>query len=141
MAARPIDRASLLAMPVTEAPFRRNEKVISTEAIDHVPEGTKGKVMLVNGFSWVRYWVHFEDGTDIGSIDQTKLVRAKEWKDYLAERKARAEAPEVTEAVTDAADADAGGAGGATESATVNGVAVPGFLLERAKAARARLGG
>jgi len=141
MAARRTDRASLVAMPVTEAPFRSGEKVISTEAIDHVPEGTKGKVILVNGFSWIRYWVHFEDGTDIGSIDQAKLVRAKEWKDFVAERKARANAPEATEAVVGAADADAGGGGAATESATVNGVAVPGFLLERAKAARARLGG
>ena len=141
MTARCIDRASLLAMPVTEAPFRRGEKVISTEAIDHVPEGTKGKVMLVNGFSWIRYWVHFDDGTDIGSIDQAKLVRAKEWKDFVAERKARANAPAVTEAVAGATDADAGGGGAATESATVNGVAVPGFLLERSKAARTRLGG
>lgn len=141
MTVQRIDRASLLAMPVTETPFRSGEKVISTEAIDHVPEGTKGKVMLVDGFRWIRYWVHFDDGTDIGSIDQAKLVRAKEWKDFVAERKARANAPAVTEAVAGATDADAGGSGAATESATVNGVAVPGFLLERSKAARTRLGG
>ncbi len=128
-------------MPVTEAPFRRNEKVISTEAIGHVPEGTKGKVMLVNGFSWIRYWVHFDDGTDVGSIDQTKLVRAKEWKDFLAERKARAEAPDVTEAAVSADDADAEGGGSSAEGATVNGVTIPAFLIERAKAARTRLGG
>jgi hypothetical protein len=128
-------------MPVTEAPFRRGEKVISTESIGHVPEGTKGKVMLVNGFSWIRYWVHFDDGTEVGSIDQAKLVRAKEWKDFVVQREAQASAPEASETGGGADVATDGGGGGAAEGASVNGVAVPGFLLERAKAARARLGG
>jgi len=129
-------------MPVTEAPFRRGEKVIATESIHHVPEGTKGKVMLVDGFAWIRYWVHFDDGTEIGSIDQSSLVRAKEWSDFVTER-ANAEAGGGAGDDGDGAgaEADAGGGGGAGDDPIVNGVAIPGYLIERSKNARTRLGG
>lgn len=131
---------SLWAMPVTEAPFRRGEKVIATEDLGHVPEGTKGKVMLVNGFAWTRYWVHFDDGTDLGSIDQAQLVRAKEWKDFLAEREAAATVADSGDGDTAEAETGGGDAATAGKSATVNGVEIPGYLLERSQNARTRLG-
>ena len=40
-----------------------------------VPEGTAGKVSTVNGFRWRRYWVSFENGVDIGSLDGAQLTR------------------------------------------------------------------
>ena len=45
-----------------DAPFRKGEKVVATVPLPGVPEGTKGKVKLVNGLSWTRYWVFFENG-------------------------------------------------------------------------------
>ena len=38
------------------------------------PTGTKGKVMLVNGFQRFRYWVHFENGVDIGQLDGSQIA-------------------------------------------------------------------
>lgn len=129
-------------MPVTQAPFRRGEKVIATEPIGRVPEGTRGKVMLVNGFSWTRYWVHFDDGTEVGSIDQAKLVRAKEWSDFLVERENADDVAAADDGGSgDGAGGDDGAAAGGGDDATVNGVAIPAFLLERSRNARARLGG
>ncbi|MDH3753675.1 MAG: hypothetical protein OEU32_07365 [Acidimicrobiia bacterium] len=124
-------------MTITRAPFRRREKVVATEDLPRVPEGTGGRVMLVNGFSWIRYWVHFDNGVELGSIDQAKLVRAKEWETYRHERARLAEQADSTDVVDDAADGEIAAAS-AGESASVNGVAIPAYLLERSKDARTR---
>ena len=42
-----------------------------------MPTGTKGKVMLVNGFNRLRYWVHFENGVDIGQLDGSQIAPLK----------------------------------------------------------------
>ena len=49
-----------------------------TAAVDlrDVPEGTPGKVILKNGFSWIRYWVRFDNGVSLGSLDRAVLVTA-----------------------------------------------------------------
>ena len=52
---------------------------MSAEDMPGVPRGTHGKVMLVNGFGWIRYRVYFDNGEDIGSLDRSQLVRADEW--------------------------------------------------------------
>ncbi|MDY7104822.1 MAG: hypothetical protein S0880_26855, partial [Actinomycetota bacterium] len=102
--------------PPIDAPLRKNEKVIATEDLPRVPEGTTGVVKLVNGFTWTRYWVFFDNGVQMGSIDGSKLVRAAHWEEYKvrrveeAERRERegeaaataaAEAPAETAAVDD----------------------------------------
>jgi len=46
-----------------------------------VPAGTRGRIQLVNGFSWIRYRVHFDNGEELGFLDRDQLVPAKEWKD------------------------------------------------------------
>jgi hypothetical protein len=99
-----------------------------------VPEGTKGKVVLVNGLSWIRYWVRFDNGVAMGSVNRANLATPKEWERHL-----RGEDVEVAAAAGggedgEAASADDGG------GVTVNGVLVPQRLIERTKAARARLG-
>lgn len=33
-----------------------------------VPAGTNGRIKLVNGFRWTRYWVSFDNGVEIGSV-------------------------------------------------------------------------
>ena len=44
-----------------------------------IPEGTPGKVIIVAGFDWIRYWVRFENGQTTGSINRKKLARPGEW--------------------------------------------------------------
>lgn len=123
-------------------PFKRGAKVRAAVDLPRVPEGTLGKVAVVDGFSWIRYWVQFENGEAMGSIDHSKLVRAKDWDDFLRERAAAADRPDAPEG-EDAAEADgaeaAASAGG--DGVSVNGVMVPQLLLDRSAAARARLGG
>ena len=112
-------------------------------------EGTPGEVMLHTGMRWVRYWVRFDNGAERGSIHRDKLVREKEWADFLAGRAAAeaaaaaaAEAGELTdgsngseEQSSEAGDDEAGG------DVVVNGATLPAHLLSRSAAARERLGG
>lgn len=123
--------------------LRRKDRVRAATALRGVPEGTKGRVMMANGFTWPRYWVSFDNGVEMGSLGREKLVPDAEWKSFLKEREAaekRAlEAPDEAEA-TDA-DGDGGAAaGGSGGGATVNGVAVPQLLLDRTQAALKRFG-
>ncbi|MDZ7733048.1 MAG: hypothetical protein U5R31_07950 [Acidimicrobiia bacterium] len=47
--------------------LERHQKVVAAADLPGVPAGTPGKVILVNGFSWIRYRVAFENGRGIGS--------------------------------------------------------------------------
>lgn len=114
-----------------DTPFRKGDKVTATVTLPRVPEGTSGVVKLVNGLTWTRYWVFFDNGTDLGSIDQTALVRTKQWADYQLQRTEKAAAAVVAPA---AAASPAEGASPAT------GSRVPEHLLERAKKRREALG-
>ena len=112
----------------------RKERVKAAVDLRDVPEGTEGRVIISNGIDWVRYWVAFDNGVEMGSLHRDKLVRVKEWDQYLVDRELAAEraanAPEAGE--------DAGGGGG--DGATVNGVLVPQLLLDRTKSALDRFG-
>ena len=95
-----------------------------------------GKVIVVNGFTWIRYWVRFENGEVLGSISRDKLATKQDLQD-----KANGVVSGAVEAGDDAgADAAAGddSSGGVT---TPNGTFVPQKHIDRAKAARARLTG
>lgn len=52
-----------------------------------VPAGTPGKVLLINGFAWIRYRVAFDNGMEIGSLDRSQLATRDEW----AERQRKGE--------------------------------------------------
>jgi hypothetical protein len=41
--------------------------------VDGLPVGTEGKVILANGFNWLRYRVRFSNGTEIGDLDHRHL--------------------------------------------------------------------
>jgi hypothetical protein len=117
--------------------FRRNDRVKNLDDLPGVPAGTMGRVYLVDGFTWTRYRVLFENGVDIGSLDGSVLARPRDFASALERRKqAEAAAGAVAEAA-DAATAEGAAAGG--EGKTVNGVAVPAHLLDRSKRARKRL--
>lgn len=126
--------------PELDTPFRTGEKVITTGDLPGVPEGTRGKVKLVNGLNtWIRYWVKFENGTLLGQISQLDLVRP----DMRDAWQARAESL-ASAAAAGAGTAGTPGGGSATDeidAPPADGVAglIPAMLLERSQAAKARL--
>jgi hypothetical protein len=115
--------------------LRKGAAVVARRDMRDVPEGTKGKVVLVNGLSWIRYWVRFENGVAMGSVNRANLATPKEWERHL-----RGEDVEVASATGGGDDGAAAGGEDAGGGVTVNGVLVPQRLIERTKAARARLG-
>lgn len=121
--------------------LRKGEKVVASSAMPGIPEGTKGKVFMVAGFSWIRYWVRFENGQVRGSINRSKLCRLSEWPELQA-RRARGEDQPAAAAADDAVAAASGDAPAPSGGDDVvhNGVVVPAHLLERSKKRREALG-
>ncbi len=127
-------------MPKTldlDTPFRKGELVIATRDIEDVPGGTEGKIQLHNGLgSWHRYWVLFEGTRQMGQVDHDDLVRPKQLQQWHDRKEAEAmaaerSAEEAESAATAAVDSGGGGGGAAS--------LIPAHLLERSKAAKARL--
>ena len=116
------------------SPIRRHQKVVATINLPGVPEGTPGKVRVANGFAWYRYWVAFENGVELGHVDHGNLVRAGDWVRFQVER---AEASLQVSAEVDDPDGDDGDNGDETAE---DRFGVPEYILERSRAARARLG-
>ncbi len=127
-------------MPATTlAPdLHKKDKVIAAVDLRGVPAGTEGKVALVNGLSWVRYWVRFDNGVTIGSVNRSAIATPDEWERKLSGADDSGPAGGSEPAADDDGAGDSGGTGGVM---TANGTLVPEKLIERAKAARARLGG
>ncbi|HEX9682486.1 MAG TPA: hypothetical protein VGA13_05355 [Acidimicrobiales bacterium] len=128
---------AMVTMLETTVPHRKGAKVRAARDLHGVPEGTPGKVKLINGTHWLRYWVQFENGEWLGSIDHAALVPAGDWEAYLVRRDLE---PEDGAELSEEAVVGTGDAGGSGEGLVVDGVVVPQFLLDRAKAARQRLG-
>jgi hypothetical protein len=49
------------------------DTVSLTTEVDGLPVGTEGKVILANGFNWLRYRVRFSNGAEIGDLDHRHL--------------------------------------------------------------------
>jgi hypothetical protein len=119
--------------------LRRKERIVATVDMPEIPAGTAGKVIVVEGLTWIRYWVRFENGVVRGSLDRRKLARPNEWTEILRRR----ELGEEDVPTAAAASSDNGGAAPAAavgESVMVNGVPVPAHLIERSKTRREFLG-
>ena len=125
-----------MARKVAPHEFRRGETVKTLDPLPGVPQGTQGRVYLVDGFTWTRYRVLFANGIDVGSIDGSALARPRDYAAALERREAAAHAEE--EAAAAAESGEEAAAGGGSEK-TVNGVVVPALLLDRSKRARERL--
>lgn len=110
--------------------------MVAGAGIRGVPEGTFGKVVLVNGLSWIRYWVDFDNGISVGSVNRRNIFTPDEWR----LRAERADRGEVDSDGGGDDDGDGGGAADAGGGVSVNGVLVPQLLIDRAKSARERLG-
>ncbi len=134
--------ATMMPMAKTDTAsndLRKGAKVVARVAMRDVPEGTAGKVTMVTGLTWIRYWVRFENDVALGSIDRSRLATADEWKRHLAGEDVFADTTATTasdDGGDAAAEADSGG--GIT---TANGTFVSQMHIDRAKAARARLTG
>jgi hypothetical protein len=53
--------------------LKMGDLVSLTVEVDGLPVGTEGKVILANGFNWLRYRVRFSNGTEIGDLDHRHL--------------------------------------------------------------------
>lgn len=111
------------------------DRVVLTTDLREVPEGTEGKVILVVGLTWFRYWVRFDNGVAVGSVNRKHLATPAEWRDIQAGGGPGAVS---AAAASDDAGDDAGDGGGG--GYTRNGILIPQLLLDRSKAARERLG-
>ncbi|WP_419841028.1 hypothetical protein [Candidatus Poriferisodalis sp.] len=70
--------------------YRRGTRVVATEDLPGIPEGTPGKCGRGLGFAIKRYRVRFDNGVEAISVAHSKLVPEAEWPQFLAKR-ARAE--------------------------------------------------
>jgi len=59
--------------------LRNGDKVVATTDLvtslgEAVVSGTQGKVILANGFNWQRYRVQFNNGMEIGDLDNRHIA-------------------------------------------------------------------
>lgn len=63
-----------LAKPhANQLDLRMGDRVRTIVDFHGVPAGTEGKVILANGFNWQRYRVFFDNGAEVGDLDQRHL--------------------------------------------------------------------
>lgn len=79
-----------LAKPhLDQLELRANDKVRTITEVPGVPVGTEGKVLLANGFNWLRYRVLFNNGVEVGDLDARQLEPAGRAAKRLAKRLAK----------------------------------------------------
>ncbi len=127
----------MAATLTTDDTLRRKERVVAAVDMPGIPAGTPGKVIMVSGFDWVRYWVRFDNGVERGSLGRYKLARPGE--PVGAEREALQAAAGAAPSGGDEAAGDGAAAGGG-EGHLHAGVLVPAHLIERSKKRREALG-
>lgn len=49
--------------------LRLRDTVVATVDLPEVPAGTEGRILLANGFNWLRYRVQFANGVELGDLD------------------------------------------------------------------------
>ena len=54
--------------------LRAGDTVVTTAEIEGVAVVSEGKVILANGFNWLRYRVRFANGTEVGDLDQRNIA-------------------------------------------------------------------
>jgi len=128
-----------MAKKTPTATLQRKDKIKAAVDMRDVPEGTTGNVMLSNGLDWIRYWVRFDNGVEMGSIHRDKLVRVDEWDQYLIDRELAAE--RAAAGADDVGEDDSGGEiAGGSDGVTIGGTTIPQLLLDRTQAALERFG-
>lgn len=107
--------------------LKKRARVVSLVDMRGVPRGTPGRVAMVSGLTWIRYFVDFDNGPSLPSLDRSKLATPAEWRDWK-DRPAGAEVVEEDKPAAVEAAASAG--------ESVGGI--PAHLLERSRQARER---
>jgi hypothetical protein len=70
----PTWKAHALAKPhPDQLDLDRGDAVRATVELPGVPAGTSGKVILANGFNWLRYRVRFENGAEVADLDGRQI--------------------------------------------------------------------
>lgn len=63
-----------LAHPATDQLYlRMGDRVRATTDLKGAPAGMEGKIILANGFNWQRYRILFDNGAQIGDLDQRHI--------------------------------------------------------------------
>ena len=88
---------------MAETKFKKGTRVVATDTLRGVPEGTPGNVRIAVGLTWLRYRVTFDNGVDIGSVGHSKLVPEKDWPNFKVNRARSAEEAAAAEAAAAAA--------------------------------------
>ncbi len=88
---RPVQwKPHALASPQTEQlDLDRGDRVEAAVDLPGVPAGTQGKVILANGFNWLRYRVRFDTGAELGDLDGHHLRPVGRTARRLAKRAAK----------------------------------------------------
>lgn len=61
---------------MADTEFSLKERVVAAQNLAGVPEGTPGRVVSVNGLSWIRYRVRFDNGVELNLLDGRYLKPA-----------------------------------------------------------------
>ena len=76
-----------LATPhANQLELRIGDRVRATVDLIGVPVGTEGKVLLANGFNWLRYRVLFDNGVELADLDNRHLTPTGRAAKRLAKR-------------------------------------------------------
>src|SRR3954453_6796773 len=59
--------------------FKQHQKVVAAHDLPGIDAGTRGKILLINGLSWVRYRVLFETGVERGMLNPSDLTTTADW--------------------------------------------------------------
>jgi hypothetical protein len=70
--------------------MRIGDKVTSIVEIEGVPVGTEGRVILANGFNWLRYRIAFANGREVGDLDHRHIAPIGKTAKRLAKQSKRA---------------------------------------------------
>jgi hypothetical protein len=66
-----------LATPHTgQLDLKLGDRVRAITDLQGAPAGTEGKVILANGFNWQRYRILFDNGAELGDLDQRHIEAA-----------------------------------------------------------------
>lgn len=115
----------------------KKARVVAVRDLRGVPAGTGGKIRVVNGLSWPRYWVAFDNGVWLGSVDVGAVIAEDEWSAF--QERMAAEAARAAEAPAEVADPAATEAPAEAPAADAGSTSkIPAHLLARSQAAKAK---
>ncbi len=132
-------------MAASSTEYKRGTRIVVTDDLPGVPEGTPGKVGRAVGLTLTRYRVRFDNEVEFTSVAADKLVRADEWNDFRERREAEraAAAEQAARQAAAAAEASAAPTAPAADAPAEDSPAADprlAALMAKSKAAKAAKG-